>query len=192
MGDFQPDLAREEYAALRATIRERSTVRVVLFVTILGLWGALVVATVAAITLPVAALIPLIVLAGGFEGIASLHIGVERVGRYVQVQFERDTAESAEPPAAWERTSMAWGRRFPRTGTDPLFTASFFAATAVNYLPVALTGEPSELLLLAVAHFAVVWRIVRVRAWAARQRTEDLERFRAILATQDKRHPQNT
>lgn len=183
MSDFQPDLAREEYAALRATIRERGTVRVVLFVTILGLWGGLVVATAAAITLPVAALIPLIVLAGGFEGIASLHIGVERIGRYVQVQFERDKAESAEPPSAWERTSMAWARRFPGTGTDPLFTTSFFMATAVNYLPVALTGEISELVLLALAHFALVWRIVRLRSWAARQRADDLERFRQVLST---------
>lgn len=182
MSDFQPELAREEYAALRATVRERGTVRVVLFITTLGLWGALVVATAAAITLPVAALIPLIVLAGGFEGIASLHIGVERVGRYLQVRFEGDTAESSAIPTGWERTSMAWGRRFPGTGTDPLFTTSFYVATAVNYIPVALTGETSELVLLAVVHFAVAWRMIRVRGWAARQRAEDLERFRVILS----------
>jgi hypothetical protein len=182
MGDFQPDFARDEYAALRATIRERGTVRVLLFIAVLGLWGGLVVATAAAITLPVAALIPLIVLAGGFEGIAALHIGVERVGRYLQVRFEGDLADSTEAPSGWERTSMAWGGRFPGSGTDPLFTTSFFVATTVNYIPVALTGETAELVLLAVAHLAVAWRIIRVRAWAARQRAEDLERFRLLIA----------
>lgn len=181
MGDFQPDYARAEYAALRDTIRERGTARVILLVVILGLWGALLVATTAAIALPVAALIPLIVLAGGFEGIASLHIAVERVGRYVQVRFEGDTAESPSPLQSWERTSMAWGRRFPGGVTDPLFTTSFFLATTVNYLPVALTGETSELILLAIAHLALAWRIGRVRSWAARQRIDDLDRFRQLL-----------
>ncbi len=189
MGDLPQDLAREEYAALRATIRERGTARVVLFIVTLGVWGGLVVATAAAITLPVAALIPLIALAGGFEGIAALHMGVERIGRYVQVRFEGDMADSELAPTSWERTSMAWGRRFPGSGSDPLFATTFFVATAVNYLPVALTGEMSELVLLALAHLALAWRITRVRASAARQRAEDLERFRATLGPQ---HSQNT
>jgi hypothetical protein len=53
------------------------------------------VATIAFVTLPVASLIPLVVLAGGFEAIASLHLGVERIGRYVQVRFEGDYGDAS-------------------------------------------------------------------------------------------------
>ena len=174
----------QEYAALRDTIRERGTARVAVFVAIMGIWGALVVATASALSLPVASLIPLVVLGAGFEAIAALHIGVERVGRYIQVRYERDLAESAEVPRTWERASMMWGKRFPGSGTDPLFATSFFLAIVVNYLPVAFAGEISELVLLAIAHAALAWRITRVRAWAARQRAEDLERFRLLLGSQ--------
>jgi hypothetical protein len=186
MDDWQEDLSHEEYTALRDTIRERGTARVVLFVAGMGIWGALVVATASALTLPVASLIPLVALGAGFEAVAALHIGVERVGRYLQVRYEGDLAESVAVPTSWERTSMAWGRRFPGSGSDPLFAASFFLAIVVNYVPVALTGELSELVLLALAHGALAWRITRVRAWAARQRAEDLERFRLLLTKEDK------
>src|SRR5262245_53866388 len=54
----------EEFAALRATIRERGTVRMVLLPVTLGIWGATAVATMAAIQLPIAALLPLLVLTG--------------------------------------------------------------------------------------------------------------------------------
>lgn len=182
MEDIAGLVTGQEYNALRETIRERGTARVVLFVAIMGIWGALVVATASALTLPVASLIPLVVLGAGFEAVASLHIGVERVGRFIQVRYEGDLADSTAVPQSWERTSMAWGKRFPGTGTDPLFTTSFFLAIVVNYLPVALAGETAELVLLAIAHGALVWRISRVRAWAARQRAEDLDRFRALLA----------
>jgi len=189
MDDLQGNPARQEYAALRDAIRERGTARVVLFVALMAVWGALVVATASALTLPVASLIPLVVLGAGFEAIAALHIGVERVGRYIQVRYEGDTADSGAIPTTWERTSMAWGRRFPGSGTDPLFTTSFFLATVVNYLPVALTGEMSELVLLAVAHGAFAWRVTRVRAWASRQRAEDLQRFRLLLSAHDTQNP---
>ncbi len=182
MDDSRADLSHLEYTALRDTIRERGTARIFLFVALMGVWGALAVATAAALTLPVASLVPLVALGAGFEAVAALHIGVERVGRYIQVRYEGDTADSDAVPETWERTSMAWGQRFPGSGTDPLFTTSFFLATVVNYLPVALTGDASELVLLALAHVAFAWRVTRVRAWAARQRAEDLERFRAILA----------
>lgn len=187
MSDSGRDLAREEFAALRATIRERGSLRLVLFVATLLIWGGLLVATSAAIVLPVASLVPLVALAGGFEAVAALHIGVERVGRYLQIRYERDTGDaggaSPQPPdgPAWERTAMAWGRRFPGTGTDPLFGAIFLSATALNYASVALTAVTAELVALGVLHALLAIRIVRVRAWAARQRAEDLERFRAIF-----------
>lgn len=186
MADLTETLAREEYVAMRDTIRERGTARIALFVASMGIWGGIVVATTSVLGLPVASLIPLVVLGAGFEAVASLHIAVERVGRYVQVRYEGDVADSGEVPTTWERTSMAWGRRFPGSGTDPLFTTSFVLATLVNFIPVALTGQVSELVLLALAHAALAWRITRVRAFAAKQRTDDLERFRALLRTPEK------
>jgi hypothetical protein len=181
MDDSTETIAGREYRALRDTIRERGTARVAVFVAIIGIWGALVVATASALALPVASLIPLVVLGAGFEAVASLHIGVERVGRYIQVRYEDDRADSTMAPRTWERTSMVWGKRFPGTGTDPLFTTSFCLAIVVNFLPVAITADLTGLLLLAIAHGALAWRITRVRAWAARQRAEDLERFRSLL-----------
>lgn len=181
MSDSSFDLGREEYVALRATIRERGSLRLVLFVVTIGLWSALVVATAAALSLPVASLIPLLVLAGGFEAVASLHIGVERIGRYIQVRYEGDAPGAPDTTSSWERAAMAWGRRFPGTGTDPLFGAIFYVATALNFLPVALTGVAPELTTLALLHVLFAVRVWRVRAWAARQRSEDLARYQQLL-----------
>src|SRR3954462_14836108 len=80
----------EEFAALRATIRERGTVRMVLLPIAFGLWGGAAIATPAAIQLPIGALLPLLVLAAGFKAIYALHINVERIGRYLQVFYETD------------------------------------------------------------------------------------------------------
>ncbi|HSL23455.1 MAG TPA: hypothetical protein VK886_18140 [Vicinamibacterales bacterium] len=194
MGDSQQDLAREEYRELRATIRQRGSLRPVLFVATLGAWGALVVATNAAFPLPIATLVPLLVLAAGFETVAALHIGVERVGRYVQVRFEGDVSDSAALPAAgpaWERTAMAWGARFPGTGTDPLFSVIFLIATAINAVPLALTAALVELTVLGMAHLAFAWRVWRVRVWATRQRKEDLATFRELASvTRDRESEQ--
>src|ERR687890_2580669 len=122
----------EEFAALRATIRERGTVGMILLPVTFGLWAGAAVATTAAIQLPIAALLPLLVLAAGFEAIYALHINVERIGRYLQVFHE--------PQGGWEHVAMAFGQRFPGRGADPLFSALFLMATALNYLPVALGG----------------------------------------------------
>jgi hypothetical protein len=192
MSDSAGDFAREEYRALRATIRQRGNLRVVLFVATLVAWGAMVVALTATIELPLASLLPLLVLVAGFEAVASLHIGVERIGRYIQVRFERDSApaESAaagagpatQPEApAWERTAMAFGRHFPGTGTDPLFTVVFVLAAVLNFAPVILTGAPPELAWIGAVHAVFVIRLFRVRNFAARQRGEDLVRFQKLL-----------
>ena len=82
----------EEYTALRETIRERGTARVWIFVAGLVAWAALVIATAALAALPVATLLPLLILAGTFEAVFSLHAGVERVGRYIQVFFEEGSS----------------------------------------------------------------------------------------------------
>src|SRR5262245_10763144 len=117
----------EEYKALRATIRERGTARVWVFVVGLGLWGALAVTTASLLPLPVATVLPLVVLAGVFEAVFAIHTGVERIGRYIQIFYEDPKAEAG----SWEHTAMALGATSRVRGPDPLFVASFTLATAV-------------------------------------------------------------
>src|SRR5687767_11350482 len=100
-----------EYAALRATIRERGTARMILVPVIFIGWAATAIATAAVITVAVSTLVPLMVLAAGFQAVFALHINVERVGRYLQAFHERD--------GGWENVSMAFGQRFPGTAPDP-------------------------------------------------------------------------
>jgi len=163
----------EEYRALRETIRERGTARVWVFVAGLVAWGALTIATAALAALPVATLLPLLVLAAVFEAVFSLHTGVERVGRYIQV-FHEDTA-------GWEHTAMAYGRAPRGSGTDPLFTAFFIGATFLNFVPV-LIAEPvaTEVVVMGAAHLLLVVRILFARRAAGQQRAADLERYRNL------------
>jgi fatty acid desaturase len=160
-----------EYQALRATIRERGTARMVLLPIAIGLWAAAAIATTAVVALPIAALGPLVVLAAGFESIYTLHLNVERIGRYLQVFHERD--------GGWEHVAMAFGQRYPRGGPDALFSAIFLIATALNYLPVALGGAPPELIVAGVLHLLLALRIGTARRRVAQQRRVDLERFQA-------------
>jgi len=161
-----------EFQALRATIRERGTVRMILLPVSLALWAATAIATTAAVALPIAALVPLLVLAAGFEAIYSLHVNVERIGRYLQVFHE--------PDGGWEDVIMTFGQRFPGRDPDPVFSTIFLIATALNYLPVALGGTPPELIVAGLLHLLLVVHIGTARQRAARQRSRDLERFNAI------------
>jgi len=163
---------QSEYEALRATIRERGTVRMILLPVAFGLWAATAIATTAAIQLPIAVLIPLIVLAAGFEAIYALHVNVERIGRYIQVFHE--------PDGGWEHTAMAFGQRFPGKGPDALFSGLFLIATALNYLPVALGGAMVELVVAGLLHLVLAVHIGTARSRASRQRLQDLERFQSL------------
>lgn len=163
---------QEEYSAMRATIRERGTVRMVLVPLIFVGWGGIAVATAAVITVAVSTLVPLLVLAAGFEAIFALHINIERIGRYVQVFHEHE--------GGWEHVAMRFGRQFPGTGPDPLCGRLFVLATSVNFLPVALGGEVVEVGVLAVLHLLFVNRVRLAKAFAARQRDEDIERFTSL------------
>jgi hypothetical protein len=162
----------EEFAALRATIRERGTVRLILLPVTFGLWAGVAVATTAAIQLPIAALVPLLVLAAGFESIYALHLNVERIGRYLQVFHE--------PDGGWEHVAMTFGQRFPSRGPDALFSGLFLVATALNYLPVALGGTTPELIVGGLLHLLLALHIGTARSRASKQRALDLERFQAI------------
>lgn len=162
----------QEYAALRATIRERGTIRMLLLPAVFAIWAAVAIATITSIQLPMAAILPLVVLAAGFEAIYALHINVERIGRYLQVFHE--------PSGGWEHVAMEFGHRFPGRGPDALFSALFLIATAINYLPVALGGSTSELVAGGLLHLLLAVHIGTARNRASEQRQQDLERFVAI------------
>jgi hypothetical protein len=165
-----------EYTSLRATIRQRGTVRIGALVAGLVSW-ALTTLAAAVIAIPLVALVPLLVLAGTFEAVFSLHVGVERVGRYLQVFYED----------RWEETAMAFGRPQSGATTDPLFVTLFGLAAACNFIPVLLAGPvPVELATLAGAHVLFGFRLVMARRAAGRQRSVDLARFQQ-MKTGDRR-----
>src|SRR3954451_18471647 len=107
---------KEEYRALRAAIAARGATRVWLFLAVMVAWAAATIATAALAALPVATLLPLLVLAAGFEAVFSVHTGVERVGRYLQVFYAPEEIERD-----WVRTVMASSRAYPGASADPLF-----------------------------------------------------------------------
>jgi len=177
---------QEEYRALRATIRERGTARVWIFVAGLFGWAALVIAIASLAALPIATLLPLLVLAAVFESMFSLHTGVERIGRYLQVFFE-DSAQRAEPAGTarseggWERTAMAFGRAHPKAGSDPLFTTIFIAAAFLNFVPVLVSEPvPIEIGVIGGLHALFIARVLLAKRAAAHQRAQDFERFNAL------------
>lgn len=135
-------------------------------------WAGTAVATAAVITVALSTLIPLLVLAAGFEAVFALSMNVERIGRYLQVFHERD--------GGWEQVAMAFGRRFPGAGPDPLFAQLFVFGVSVNFLPAALGGELLEVGVIAALHLLLVYRIRSARQAAATQRAQDLERFEQI------------
>jgi uncharacterized membrane protein (DUF485 family) len=166
---------QEEYRSLRATIRERGTARIWVFFVGLVAWAALLTATAALAALPVATLLPLLVLMAAFEAVFSLHVGVERIGRYVQVFLENERG--------WEHAAMAYGEPLRGTRVDPLFSVYFLLATVANFVPVLL-AEPvaMEVWVVGVVHLFVAIRIVLARRAASRQRAADLKRFLELKA----------
>jgi hypothetical protein len=169
----------EEYRALRATIQQRGTARVWVFLAVMIGWAAATIATAALAALPIATLLPLLLLAAGFEAVFSLHTGVERIGRYLQVFY--DEGESAPAAREWERTAMAYGREYPGGSSDPLFSLHFIVAAVLNFVPVIL-AEPVqiEVIVVGAVHVMVVARILIGHHAALGQRARDLERFQRI------------
>lgn len=162
---------RVQYRELRATIRARGTARPWVFVAGLVAWAALTLATVALAAAPFATLLPLLVLAGTFEAVFGLHVGVERIGRYLQVFYDD----------SWEQTAMAFGPPLAGTTTDPLFAVLFGLAIVINFIPVMLAAPvAAELLVIGGAHAIGLTRLLLARRAARRQRTADLERFQNL------------
>src|SRR5262249_14593013 len=132
-----------EYRELRATIRQRGTARVWVMVVGVGAWAALDVTAPLASPAPLSTLVPLIVLAAAFEGVFALHVGVERIGRYLD----------ACHGDAWEATAAAFGRPRGAIRLDPLFTVVFVVAALLNLMPALLMGPtPQELIFVGGAH----------------------------------------
>lgn len=170
-------LAETEFAVLRQTIATRGTVRMAIVpITFIG-WAALALTLLLLGTLPVAALLSLGVLVGGYEAIHALHVGTERIGRYLQVCYETDP----DGPR-WETTALAVGPALPGGGIDPLFSVVFAGATLVNLLPALVPmPTPIELGTVGLLHAGFLFRLIRARGAASRQRAVELESFKALL-----------
>lgn len=163
----------EEYKALRDTIRERGTARHWIVIVGLAVWAGLVIAAGVMNAVPALTLVPLLFLACVFEVVFTLHTGVERVGRYVQVFFE-----AHEEAASWEHVAMAYGRTFGGGGIDALFSPIFWAAAILNFIPVSLSQPvAADWPIVGLAHLVFIVRVWRAKRQAAGQRAVDLERF---------------
>jgi hypothetical protein len=170
----------EEYRALRATIRARGGLRLSLCLAGLAAWALTLVAVLAWLPNPIAGSIPLLLLIAVFEINRILHLGVERIGRYLQVFYEDPDVASADSPA-WERCAMSFGPAVPGAGGHPLLLPIFLLATLLNFLTVVLPGPvPLEIGVMTVPHVSfAIWMLYADRGMRA-QRTAELERFRAL------------
>lgn len=174
------DVSIQEYQTLRETIRTRGSLRLTLCLAGLAAWGLALIAVLAWLPNPIAGTIPLVLLLTTFEVNRMLHLGIERIGRYLQV-FHDEAAVTTSDTPAWERTAMALGPSVPGAGGHPLLLPIFMLATLVNALSVVLPGPlPLELAVLSLPHIAfAVWMLYADRGMR-RQRARELERFRAL------------
>jgi hypothetical protein len=144
-------------------------------VTFIG-WAAFSLTLLLYGELPVAVLFPLAVLVGGYEALHALHVGTERIGRYLQVFYE-----THPDGPRWETTALAVGPSLPGGGIDPLFSVIFVSATILNLVPALLPQPTSlELGVIGTVHVAFIFRVVRARGAASRQRAVELESFKAL------------
>jgi hypothetical protein len=173
-------LRLEEYRILRETIRTRGGLRLALSLAALAAWGLTLVAVLVWLPYPIAGSIPLLLLAAGFEINRMLHLGVERIGRYLQVFFE-DSGDFTGRGPSWESAAMALGPTVPGAGGHPLLLPLFILATVVNMLAVVLPDPtPLELGVMTAPHASfVIWMAVADRAMR-QQRPHDLARFREL------------
>jgi hypothetical protein len=185
-GDSRDPFGLEEYRALRATIRERGSLRFLVTSITFSAWAAVLTTLCVVTVVPTFILVPLVVLAAGFELNLAIHVGVERVGRYLQLKYERDT----ESAAGWEHAVMKL--QVPRGGVDALFLVLFLSALALTFvvalwLAVAVTGPDeigdirAETLVVAVLHAIVAARWLQAANYARTQRARELPAFESAL-----------
>ena len=171
-------LHEHEFRVLRETIASRGTVRMAIVPATIPIWALTAVSLFVYGAWSIASLFPLAILLSGFEAIHALHVGVERIGRYLQVFYE-----GGPDGPGWETTAMRLGPGLPGGSVDPLFTTLFVTACLTNLLGVFI--PPPGLVEAAVAllaHGAVVVRVIRCRRAAAHQRAADLRAFEAVRA----------
>lgn len=173
------DLRRQEFEALRETIRTRGSIRAILCWASIVAWAALAVTVGAMGPAPLAWILPLVALAGGFEAVFGLHTAVERIGRYLQVFYE--TGSGADGPD-WETRAMAYGQAFPKSSPDPLAGEMFLIAGFINLLGLfsSRLSSRAEAAVLSLPHVIFFLRVIISRRRAAAQRVRDLERFRKL------------
>lgn len=149
-----------------------------------SLWATLAAVLFLFGQLPIAGLLALAVLVAGFEAIHALHVGAERIGRYLQVHYE-----AAPNGPQWETAAMTVGPALPGGGVDPLFSAVFVGATVINMI-TNLEPLPmwEEIAVIGACHAAFVFRVIRARIAASQQRAVELESFRALLLRQRDRN----
>lgn len=180
-----------EYRALRSTIATRGHLRLGLFLGGLVAWAALLLTELAIFPNPLLALLPLIVLIGTFEAIRSLHFGVERIGRYLQVFFEEPAVSAVHPwdPPAWERAVIHLGGQVPGAAGHPLFAPIFTVATLMNLSAVFLPDPlPAEWIPLTLLHGAFLGWMLYVDRGVRTQRAHDEGRFRDIRGGKHEAH----
>jgi hypothetical protein len=184
MTDLSAQLAVEEYRALRATVRERGSVRVLVSAITFLTWAALLTVVFAQFLPPMAAVISLAALWAGFEVAFALQVGTERVGRYLAVRYENPAAVGGP---IWEHAIGTLQR--PTRGIHPLFATVFLAAVAINLVSsVALqvffapdTTISAELAVVLALHLGVALRVLSAARFAAGQRQGDDLAFREAL-----------
>ncbi len=181
-------LAVEEYRALRSTIQQRGSLRLLVAGLTFVAWATFAFAVSVWASVSALTLLPLLVLVTGFEVVFATHVGVERIGRYLQARFEGDGTE----PPSWEHAAMAIGSKASAgSGIDPLFGPQFVLATLLNLIPVGLLsvtegftlpgGIPVEVAVYGMLHLLFVWRVFLARRYASRQRSRDLELFKQSI-----------
>jgi hypothetical protein len=181
-----PDVLRaEEYRALRSTIQQRGSLRVVVFLLTISVWATTILIVAARFQLPYFSLIPLVVLVAGFEAVFALHTGVERVGRYIAAHHE--PASNGE--ARWEEVAAKF--RGAGGGANPLFPAVFIGAALINMTFGFLFGfdgnEPFSFdktpgwIPVVLLHLGAIARVLMASRFATGQRARDLEEFARLL-----------
>lgn len=181
-----PDVLRaEEYRALRSTIQQRGSLRVVLFLLTISVWAATILMVASRFQLPYFSLIPLVVLAAGFEAVFALHIGVERVGRYIAAHHE----PASRGQARWEEVAAKF--RGASGGANPLFPAVFVGAALINMTIGFLFGfdanEPFSFekapgwIPVVLLHGGAIVRVLLAGRFAGGQRKRDAEEFARLL-----------
>lgn len=176
------DFERQEFEALRATIRQRGSLRygvVLVSTAVAALIAALGIASPLAAARDWAALVALMPLVAGTALAARLHETVERIGQYLRVYYEESRGQ-----ALWEsRVAAAPSAR----GGSPIF-AGVFAVTGALALAVAVTAWPAwleepgrtrRLLVIAAYGLYAAWTIALDRACRG-AKARELARWQAL------------